>query len=174
LKRTILAHAMLFTLRGVPVVYSGDEQGFAGDGNDQDAREDMFPSLVASYNDNRLVGTDATTAQSNFDTAHPIFRAIAHLAKLRSEHPALRRGEQRLRNFGDKPGLFAVSRFDPDSGREIVIAFNTSNAAIEANVEIDPRTDALQSLHGACAKPWAPGSIRVALGAFDYVICAAQ
>ncbi len=174
LKRTILAHAMLFTLRGVPVIYSGDEQGFAGDGNDQDAREDMFPSLVASYNDNRLAGTSATTAQSNFDTSHPIFRSIAQLAKLRTEQPALRRGEQRLRNFGDKPGLFAVSRFDPELGREIVIAFNTSGAALVANVEIDPRTVALKSLHGTCTKPWAPGSVRVELGAFDYVICAAE
>ena len=42
LQRTLLAHAMMFTLRGVPVVYAGDEQGFVGDGIDQDAREDMF------------------------------------------------------------------------------------------------------------------------------------
>ena len=48
LERTKLAHAMLFTLRGVPVLYAGDEQGFAGDGNDADAREDMFASAVAS------------------------------------------------------------------------------------------------------------------------------
>ncbi len=174
LKRTILAHAMLFTLRGVPVVYSGDEQGFAGDGNDQDAREDMFASRVASYNDNRLVGTTATTAQSNFDTSHPIFRAIADLAELRSGHEALRRGEQRLRNFGEAPGLLAVSRFDPQTGREIVIAFNTSTWPLEANVEIDPRTAAFQSLHGECAKPWAPGSMRVALEPLGYVICAAK
>ena len=72
---------MMFTLRGVPVVYSGDEQGFAGDGGDQDAREDMFASQVAVYNDNRLVGTQATTAQSNFDRNHPIFSAIAQLAR---------------------------------------------------------------------------------------------
>ena len=47
LKRDLLAHAMLLTLRGVPTIYSGDEQGFAGDGGDQDAREDMFASKVA-------------------------------------------------------------------------------------------------------------------------------
>ena len=58
LARVRLAHAMLLTLRGVPTIYSGDEQGFAGDGWDQDSREDMFPSKVAVYNDNRLLGTD--------------------------------------------------------------------------------------------------------------------
>src|SRR3546814_8208083 len=47
-RSTELAHAMLLTLRGVPVLYSGDEQGFTGDGGDQDAREDMFPSKVRS------------------------------------------------------------------------------------------------------------------------------
>src|SRR3546814_18368101 len=97
-RSTELAHAMLLTLRGVPVLYSGDEQGFTGDGGDQDAREDMFPSKVAVYNDNDLIGTDATTAQSNFDPDHPLYRAFARLAKLRQDHVALRRGEQRIRS----------------------------------------------------------------------------
>jgi hypothetical protein len=48
LDRVMLGHAMLLTLRGVPTIYYGDEQGFVGDGGDQDAREDMFPSKVAS------------------------------------------------------------------------------------------------------------------------------
>jgi glycosidase len=175
LKRTILAHAMMFTLRGVPVIYSGDEQGFAGDGNDQDAREDMFASQVASYNDNRLLGTHATTARDNFDINHPLFKTIAELSRIRREHAALRRGQQLLRNFGDTPGLFAVSRIDPQTEREIVIAFNTSTTPLQMNVEIDPRTTAFGSLHGQCApKPAAPGSYRVTLAALDYVVCAAQ
>ena len=42
------ANALMFTLRGQPVVYYGDEQGFIGDGGDKDARQDMFASQVAS------------------------------------------------------------------------------------------------------------------------------
>ena len=38
LKRVMLSNAMLFLLRGVPVVYYGDEQGFVGHGIDQDSR----------------------------------------------------------------------------------------------------------------------------------------
>ena len=34
----------MLTARGVPTIYYGDEQGFVGDGGDQDAREDMFAS----------------------------------------------------------------------------------------------------------------------------------
>ncbi len=175
LQRTVLAHAMMFTLRGVPVVYSGDEQGFTGDGIDQDAREDMFPSQVASYNDNRLVGTKATTAQVNFDRNHPLYVAIAELSALRREHAALRRGKQVVRNYSDKPGLFAVSRIDPQSGREILIAFNTSTLPLQANVEVDARTTAFASLKGTCSpKPSVAGSYKVSLGPLSYAICAAQ
>jgi ferredoxin len=63
---------------------------------------------------------------------------------------------------------------DPVTGREIVIAFNTSNAPLEGNVEIDPRTHAFRSLHGNCNEPWAPGSLRVKLAPLDYVVCSAQ
>jgi glycosidase len=173
LKRTLLAHAMMFALRGVPVVYAGDEQGFVGDGGDQDAREDMFPSKVASYNDNALIGTRATTAQSNFDREHPLYREIAKLAALRRGHAALRRGAQIVRNYDEEPGLFAVSRIDPQTQDEIVIAFNTSAAALEANVEVSPRTRSFRALSGACTPaPGAPGSYRVALEPFGYIMCA--
>ncbi|HVF17783.1 MAG TPA: alpha-amylase family glycosyl hydrolase, partial [Steroidobacteraceae bacterium] len=175
LKRTVLAHALMFTARGVPVVYAGDEQGFAGDGNDSDAREDMFPSRVAEYNDNRLLGTDATTAQANFDRTHPLYREIAGLARLRNEHAALRRGKQLIRNYEDAPGLFAYSRIDPVSGREILIAMNTSTSPIERSVETSPANTGFTALHGECAsQPSAPGSYRVAIDALSYVICQAH
>jgi|CXWL01.1.fsa_nt_gi glycosidase len=174
LKRVKLAHAMLFGLRGVPVVYAGDEQGFAGDGGDQDAREDMFPSKVAVYNDNRLIGTNATTAESNFDRGHPLYKQIATLSALRRDYPALRRGKQVVRAYGDKPGLFAVSRIDPQSGREIVIAFNTSNAALSANVEVASDSSNFNSLLGVCpTTARAPGTIAVSLPALDFMICEA-
>jgi neopullulanase len=175
LQRTVLAHAMMFTLRGVPVVYAGDEQGFAGDGIDQDAREDMFPSQVASYNDNVLIGTKATTAQSNFDRSHPLYVAIAQLSALRRDHAALRRGKQVIRNYVEQPGLFAVSRLDPQTEREILIAFITATTPIEANVEVDARTRAFKSLKGSCAaQPTAPGSYKVTIEPLSYVICAAH
>jgi neopullulanase len=160
------------TLRGVPTIYSGDEQGFAGDGNDQDAREDMFPSKVAIYNDNKLVGTSATTAESNFDTSHPIYKFVADLAKLRSEQVALRRGDQIVRNYGEKPGLFAVSRIDSASGDEVLVVFNTSNAPLNANVEIGKAATELTALRGNCpAAPRLPGSVAISLPAFGYMVC---
>ncbi len=87
LSRDKLAHALMYLGRGQPVVYYGDEQGFTGDGGDQLARQDMFPSRVDVYNDDDLIGTDATTADANFDTGHPLYRAIGALARLRETVP---------------------------------------------------------------------------------------
>ncbi len=126
LQRVMLSNAMLLSLRGVPTIYSGDEQGFVSDGNDQDAREDMFASKVASYNDNRLLGTSKTTATESFGQDNPLFRQTAMLAKLRTATPALTRGRQLLRAREDTPGLLAISRFDPTNGAEVLLAFNTS------------------------------------------------
>jgi glycosidase len=175
LKRTLLGHAMMFALRGVPVVYSGDEQGFVSDGGDQDAREDMFASKVASYNDNVLIGTDTTTARRNFDREHPLFKEIAKLSDLRRKHAALRRGTQIVRSAGDGPGLLAVSRIDPQTDREILIVFNTSTKPIEQYVEVDARASGFSALYGSCApQVQAPGSYRVKLASLAYVICSAH
>ncbi len=175
LARTMLGHAMLMTLRGVPVIYYGDEQGFVSDGNDQLAREDMFPSKVAVYNDNDLIGTDATTAQSNFDRGHPIYRQIATLAEVRKATPALYAGATISRAFADKPGLYAVSRIDPETGQEVVMAFNTSTEAVTRRITIEPRSLTFSPLAGQCALAAdAPGSLTITLPPLGYAVCAAK
>jgi glycosidase len=174
LARTELAHVMLLTLRGSPVIYYGDEQGFVGDGHDQDAREDMFASRTASYNDNALLGTKATTATANFDAAHPLYRLIAALAQLRKDHPALTRGRQVTRTYSEAPGVFSVSRFDPVSGIEYLIAFNTSDKPLRAQSVIGASATSLESLFGPCpAQVSAPGSVTVDLPAFGSMVCRA-
>jgi glycosidase len=173
--KTRLANAMMFAARGVPTIYSGDEQGFVGDGHDQAAREDMFPSRTASYNDNDLIGTDATTADSNFDTSHPLYRTIAELAGIRRANPALSRGRLLLRNYDERPGLVAWSRFDPTTNREIVAVFNTSGQPLRANVIADRATVRYRTLTGPCpAAPRVAGSMAVELPAYGYMICAAE
>ncbi|MGV2495118.1 alpha-amylase family glycosyl hydrolase [Pelagerythrobacter aerophilus] len=175
LKRVILGHAMLFFSRGVPVIYYGDEQGFAGDGGDQDARADMFPSRVATYNDNDLVGTDATTAEANFDMRHPLYEAIAGMAKVRGSDPALRSGDQIVRAYGDEPGLFAFSRRIAGSEGETLAVFNTSTKPITAQVQVDTNSLAWTSLHGQCAAAaTAPGSYHVELAPLEYLVCKSE
>ncbi len=171
LKRVMLGHVMMMTARGVPTVYYGDEQGFAGDGGDQDAREDMFPSKVAVYNDNKLVGSSATTAVSNFDTSQPLYKLIAELTKLRADNTALRRGGMRIRYAAEGPGLLAFTR-DLGGRDDVLVVINSSNAAQSANVEMDARSLSFSSLSGECAaKASAPGSVAVSVPAFGYAIC---
>ena len=174
LARLTLAHVLLLSARGVPTIYSGDEQGFTGHGGDQDAREDMFPSHVASYNDNRLIGTTTTTATAHFGQDNPLFGTIAKLSQIRRDHAQLRHGRTVVRYASDKPGLLAFTRGD-DDGREILIALNTSSAPVTANVEIGARSAGFTALAGACpAKAAAPGTLSISLPPLGYAICAAS
>ncbi|WP_446653005.1 alpha-amylase family glycosyl hydrolase [Blastomonas sp.] len=173
LARMKLAHVLMMTARGVPTIYYGDEQGFTGDGNDQDAREDMFASRVASYNDNRLVGSSATTAAENFDPAHPLYALIAELSAIRKAHPRLRDGRTVLRNYGPKPGLLAFTRGE-DDGEEILVAVNTSDQPVSMNVEVGYRSRAFIGLAGTCpTSASAPGSVAIRLAPFGYAVCRA-
>jgi neopullulanase len=173
LDRVILAHVLLMTARGVPTIYYGDEQGFLGDGNDQDAREDMFASRVAVYNDNNLIGSDATTARANFDTNHPLYRTIRELAEARKATPALRRGETVFRAGTEGPGLLAFSRIL--DGREVLVAVNTSTQPIEQNVLVETSSQRFTALAGTCpTAASAPGSVRITLPALGYAVCDAR
>jgi glycosidase len=175
LQREMLANAMLLTLRGVPTIYYGDEQGFVGKGGDQDARQDMFASQVATYNEDKLLGTSATTAQANFNSEHPLYREIAALARIRTGYRALTRGRQVVRYAQDKPGLFAVSRFDPASGREVLLLFNTSTSAIRQNVVVETRSSHFETLAGTCPiTASAPGSVAAELAPLAYAVCNAR
>ncbi len=135
LRRDQLAHSLMFLTRGQPVVYYGDEQGFAGDGGDKDARQDMFASQVDSYNDDRLIGTDATTAEDNFDTGHRLYRTVRGLAALRERYPALADGAQLHRYASDRAGVYAFSRVDPHERREYVVAVNNDTSPRTASFE---------------------------------------
>ena len=177
LARVKLGHSMLLLLRGVPTIYSGDEQGFVGDGNDQDAREPLFASQVASYNDNRLIGTASTTAVANFDTQHPLYTHVQQLARFRAADPALQYGRQRVLAYSDTPGLFAVARRNPRGDNAVIldtiIIFNTSDKPLKANVEIDPRIIYAGSRMGDCGSEIAvPGMMPVEVPAFGTLLCA--
>jgi glycosidase len=131
IQRNLLAHAMLYFSRGVPVIYYGDEQGFVGDGGDQASRQDMMPSKVASYNDDDLLATNNTTADDNFDSSHLFYQTFAKYAELYQQYPALRFGQQTTLYSQNKPGILALQRVYSDTGKEqkLIVVFNTSTKA---------------------------------------------
>ena len=176
LARTKLAHGLMMFMRGVPVIYYGDEQGFVSDGHDQLARESMFPSQVDVYNDNDLIGTDATTADANFDTEHPLYKYIARTASIRAVHSAFSRGQMivRLTEEGDQglPGTaFAFSRFDPNTGHEYIVAANTGETERTINVNMDVKSQDMTALLGECAPRNTTGNMTLTLPPFGLTVC---
>ena len=136
LRRDVLAHALMYLSRGNPVVYFGDEQGFTGAGNDQAARQDMFPSRDPEYDNvgddagkNDNIGSDVTPAADNFDPSHPLYRRIARLAGLREAHPALADGVQQTRASAPGPGIFAFSRTGRRAQVEHLVVLNNATTA---------------------------------------------
>ena len=142
LARSKLAHAMMFFSRGIPVVYYGDEQGFTGDGHDVDAREDMMPSNVASYIDNKLLGSEKSVAQDNFDTTHPLYQWIKELSSLRARFPALQHGEHLVHSLDDEKQLISFIRKGKNSTDDIALVFNASTT--EQNTDLSLERDFTQ------------------------------
>lgn len=130
LKRDQLAHALLFTIRGVPMVYYGDEFGLTG-GGDKEARQDLFPTSVSSWQDQFRIGSEPIGTMSSFDTTNPLQDTIRELTALRSNYPALASGSQKT-DYADK-GVFAFSRFDKASHQEVLVALNSNSADSNAS-----------------------------------------
>jgi alpha-amylase len=182
LARDKLAHALMYFSRGNPVVYYGDEQGFTGSGGDQLARQDMFRNTVTDWagaQDTDSIGTDETPYDNNFDTDHPMYRAIARLARLTQRNPALRDGAHQAR-YGDEggSGIYAFSRIDRRSGREYVVALNNSETDRSADVRTFLRrgTD-LKRIYGGGADLVTTGTghrVEVAVPALSAVVYKSQ
>lgn len=172
LDRTKLGHGLMMTMRGIPVIYSGSEQGFVSDGGDQLARETLFPSQVDVYNDNDLIGTNATTADANFDVEHPLYLYIADMSKLRAAHASFRRGAMETRLTELDGSAFAFSRFDPNDGTEYLVVANMSSEARTINTRIEPNTTEFSSLRGDCPKTSVTmATATVTVPAFGLTVC---
>jgi len=169
LDRSTLAHALVLLGRGVPVIYYGDEQGFTGDGDDRRARQDMFPTRVASYADDRRIGT----ASGPFDPNADMYRRIAEMSRVRAADKRLRRGRVVVRTADQTPGILAISRLDDDG--ETLVVFNTSTEARTANVAVELGSAEWRALIGSCpARSAAPGSVSVSLPALGYLVCVSE
>ena len=147
----------MYLTRGQPVVYYGDEQGFSapkdvpGGIGDQRAREDMFPSKVALHNNTYdLIGTNATTADANFDTSHPLYKHIAGPGPAAGEAPGpgRRRAGPPLRHQG--PRHLRLQPDGPDQQVEYVVAVN--NADTEADGDVRDLPAGAQHAQGRLAR----------------------
>ena len=171
LARIKLAHALMMFSRGVPTLYYGDEQGFAGGGGYGGGRQDMWDGQVETYRTEQRIGG----LRDPYDREAPLYKAIAEMARLRAADPALRRGLQTVRAAAEAPGLFAFTRALPDQAGETLVVFNTGSTPLTANVMVDPASTRWTASRGACpTASAAPGAVRVTVPPFDYLICVSE
>ena len=116
-----LAFTALFTLRGIPLVYYGDEIALPG-GGDPDNRRD-FPG--GWKGDSR----DAFEPAGRTPDEQAVFEHVRTLARLRAELPALRRGATLQLSASEQAWCFARVH----EGQAVVVTFN--NGATPAAVE---------------------------------------
>lgn len=126
LERDELAHELMFLTRGQPVVYYGDEQGFAGSGGDKASRQDMFGTQVSAFATEQLVDGTTEGTSDHYDTSSALYQKISGLAQLRSSSKALSSGSQIELHADDGAGVYAFARVDRDEKVEHLVALNNA------------------------------------------------
>ena len=125
LARTQLAHALMYLSRGIPTVYYGDEVGMtgSGNGNDQLARQDMFPTKIESWKTEKRIGANPVGNGDSFSgPENPLSKYLRTLSELRKKYPALANGAMQLRYA--KGNLLIFSKYDNVEKREYLVALN--------------------------------------------------
>ncbi|MBM7773447.1 glycosidase [Actinokineospora baliensis] len=134
LSRLRLGNALMYLWRGNPVVYYGDEQGFAGHGGDKLARQDMFASSTPEFMAETFVGAGRTGAQDNFNRAHPLYRQLASLSSFVDRDDVWADGAQALRFAqGD---VVAFSRLSARDRREHVVVANAGLSSTTVDIPV--------------------------------------
>ncbi len=168
LRRDLLAHDLLYLLRGAPVVYYGDEVGMIGTGGDKAARQDMFPTAVDEWRTEERVGSGPIGGGSSFDqVSHPVAQRLRVLARLRDEVPALSTGASFVRRAQE--GVLAVSRIDAAGRREYLAVFNNAEQAATVTVPTSSPSSVWTRLHGSAlaAASLADGLLAVTIPALS-------
>ncbi len=167
LERAKLSNALLFFLRGGPVLYYGDEVGMIGFGGDKEARQDMFPTLIPQWQSMERIGSMPIGSKSSFDIANPLRLQISKVQALIKDNPALRNGVQQVRFAQD--GVFAVTRYA--AGQEYIVAFNGSDQKKEANFATSTANSTWKLIDGSCE---VTSSVTLSLPARTYCVLKAS
>jgi glycosidase len=137
LSRVKLANTLLYLSRGVPTVYYGDEVGLLGSGNgrDQLARQDLFPTKVEIWKQEaRVTGKPVGDADSFTDTfSSPIAKHLMALSELRKAHPALANEQMQIRYA--KGPVFAFSKRALNEKREYLVVLNNGAKSSTATIQ---------------------------------------
>ena len=138
---------MMFT-RGVPTLYYGDEQGFAGDGGYGGLAPGHVRHPGRRYDDDRIVGGRRATLST---PRHPLYTAISEMAALRRRIARLRRGRQLVRHSGEARACSPCRGSTGEDDGETLIVFNTSTAPVTAQIEVEAARPSGAPFTATCA-----------------------
>ena len=170
LARVKLAHVLLYLSRGIPTVYYGDEVGMTGseNGNDQRARQDMFPTQVEMWKNEPRVGSKPVKDGDSFsEKSHPISDLLKNLGQLRKEHPALANGQMQIRYA--KGPLFIFSKRAVGENTEYLIALNNSSKKVSATVPTATSGN-WEKLLGSASFEGNRSEVSISLSPFGYAV----
>ena len=175
LQRVNLGHSLLYLLRGAPIIYYGDEYGIIGTGGDKEARHDLFPTQVTSWQNQERVGSKPIGTGSSFDVVgHPVGEHLRELARLRRSVPVLWRGATlpRVRDSG----AMAISRFDMAEQVEYLTLFNNSLQEVTLAVPTSSPNALFESVWGRVngAKADAAGEVALKIPALSAAVLRAD
>jgi glycosidase len=170
LNRASLAHALLFTLRGSPVLYYGDEKGFTGSGGDQLARQDFFPTLLPEWQREVRIGSAPIGTSSFFDNTNPLQQIVSELNSLLRSEPALQRGTQQIRYANES--VLAFSRYA--DGQEFLIVANGANEVKSVKIPVSTPGSQWKVLLGSATARGEGDSVSVDLPKLGWAILKAE
>ena len=167
LAKSKLANALLFLLRGGPALYYGDEKGMTGNAGDKAARQDMFPTLVSYWQDEKRIGSDSIGTRSAFDVPNPLEDQITAMQAIIKANPALRSGTQQIR-YGNGV-VFAATRFL--NGQEYAVIFNSGDTAQEIKFNVSTSGSKWSPILGSAISSSISGTnMTVKVGATSYLV----
>jgi len=167
LAKAKVANALLFLLRGGPALYYGDEKVMIGRGGDKAARQDMFPTQVPYWQDEKRLGSGPIGTRSAFNVANPLEDQITAMQAVIKANPALRSGTQQIRHA--KAGVFVVTRYL--NGQEYAVLFNAGKTAQEVKFNVSTSGSKWSPILGTALSSSVSGSnLTVRVGGASYVV----
>jgi amylosucrase len=162
LRLDLMLHAYMFTLSGIPVLYSGDE---IGQENDYGYHDDPLKDADSRYLHRGDMNWQA--AEQRKDPTTPegrLFNGIRQLEKLRAEHRVFDgAADVWIVNTGDD-GVLGIGRYY--RGEKLVALFNF--AETEKHVRVDELGEYCDLLSGRNADK---NDIALQPGGFQWLIC---
>jgi glycosidase len=152
----------VFTLRGIPQIYSGDEVGMPG-GADPDNRRD-FPGGFPGDLRNAFTAGGRTAEQQD------VFAHVQSLLALRQAHPGLRTGKQW--HIGWDESYYAFLRELPDE--KLLVVYNNSPTSRDLQISLADTplqgTQHLELLFGGAASSLAGDELHLILASRTLVV----